>query len=81
MPMPVRIACFAMSDANHFASFGELVAQLVQQGADVRVWTDPAFRPQVEAAGAAFSNLFDGRPLDAVDNASRPFPVRHVTFA
>lgn len=79
--MAVRIACFAMSDANHFASFGELVAQLVQQGADVRVWTDPAFRPQVEAAGAAFSNLFNGRPLDAIDNASRPFPVRHVTFA
>lgn len=79
--MPVRIACFAMSDANHFSSYRELVFHLVQQGAEVCVWTDPVFRPQVQTAGATFANLFDGRPLDAVDDTSRPFPARHVTFA
>lgn len=77
----VRIAAFAMSDPNHFGGLLSVVAELVTAGADVRVWTDRRFETQVRGVGASFADILAGRPLDAVDDASRPMPARFVTFA
>lgn len=79
--MPPRIACFAMSDRNHLNGVLPVAAQLVRAGADVRFWTDPSFRVDVERAGAEFADIYDGVPLDLIDDSSRPLPSRYVTFA
>lgn len=78
---PARIAAFAMSDPNHFGGLLAVVAELVAVGAEVCVWTDRRFETQVRAVGAGFADILAGRPLDAIDNASRPLPARFVTFA
>lgn len=76
-----RIACFAMSDRDHFGGLLLVITELVQAGGEVSVWTDRKFKAEVEAAGAAFADLFDGLSLDEVDDRSRPLPSRSVTFA
>lgn len=78
--MQQRIACFVMATPTHFGSAMLVVAELVRAGAVVRVWTAAAFRPQIEAAGAEFADLFDPVPLSAVDDGSRPQGVTFVTF-
>ncbi len=76
-----RVACFAMSTAQKFHALKQVVSELVDAGAEVRFWTDAKFRPEVEAVGASFADLFDPVSLDEVDDVSRPIPSRYVTFA
>lgn len=79
--MTRRVACFAMSDRDHFNGLLLVIAELVRAGAEVCVWTDWKFRLETEAAGARFADLFDRLRLDQADDRSRPLPCRSVTFA
>ncbi|MEO6394735.1 MAG: glycosyltransferase [Devosia sp.] len=79
--MSVRIAAFTMSDPNHFSGLHSVTAELLGAGAEVKVWTHTRFQTQLEAIGAGFADIFRDRPLDAVDDTSRPLPSRFVTFA
>lgn len=70
-----------MSDNNHFAHALLVVEELVRGGASVRVWSDRSFERAVLTIGAEFSDLFANAPLEGIDDSSRPFPSRFVTFA
>lgn len=70
-----------MSFATHFNGVLAVAAELVRAGATVQVWTDKAFRPRIEAAGAEFADLFDPLTLTDVDNQSSRLGIRCVTFA
>ena len=58
-----------------------LTSALVRRGYDVHFLTDKSFAPLVEMAGARFVDIYAGRPLEAVDATSLPFPSRSVTFS
>ena len=77
----MKVAVFAMSDANHYRRVHAVVEALTAAGADVRVYSDRAFAPQARAAGATLVDVFTPFPLDRADPTSRPLPVRHVTWA
>ena len=78
---PVRIAGFAMGDANHFKNFLPVVAELVRAGAAVQVWTDAGFGAPLAAVGAAVADVFAAGSLEAADGDTRPVPARFVSFA
>lgn len=75
------IAVIAMTEAGHFQRLRPLIAGLAGMGADVRVFTDERFAAAAEGEGGRFEDLFAGRPLDAADDSSVPFPCRFVSFA
>jgi len=75
------IAVFTIPDQTHFKLTLNLAAGLVAAGADVRVLAHPSQAREIEAAGAAFIDLFGRFPVDAADDASRPLPSRYVTHA
>jgi UDP:flavonoid glycosyltransferase YjiC (YdhE family) len=77
----MRVACFATSVRSHIGGVLSVAAELAKAGAEVRVWTDPAFKLEVAAAGAQFSDLFAGRSLCQLGDVSQPRPARYVTFA
>jgi UDP:flavonoid glycosyltransferase YjiC (YdhE family) len=77
----MRIACFAMSFADHFNGVLVVVEELVRAGAKVRVWTDATFKSRIEAVGAEFADLFAVGSLDSVDDKSSPRGARGVSFA
>ncbi|HWV02759.1 MAG TPA: glycosyltransferase [Devosia sp.] len=79
--MSTRVACFAMSMAQKFRALRQVGNELVSAGAEVRFWTDAAFRRDVQAIGASFVDLFDPVSFEEVDDASRPISSRNVTFA
>lgn len=79
-PRP-SIVFMAMSDANHFRRIRPVVARTVAAGARATVFTDRAFAPLVEQAGAEFRDLLAGRPDAVEDDSSLPVPARFVTFA
>jgi UDP:flavonoid glycosyltransferase YjiC (YdhE family) len=79
--MTDRVAVFCMQGSGHFAQLRPVVAGLVATGFAVQVFTDRRFAADVAQAGATMIDLFDARPLEGVDTASIPIPVRNVTFA
>lgn len=79
--MTRRVACFAMSDRDHFNGLLLVIAELARAGAEVCVWTDRRFKTEAEAVGARFVDLFDRLSLEQADDRSRPLPCRFVTFA
>lgn len=79
--MVVRVACFAMSFADHFNGVMVAVEELVAVGAIVRVWTDTTFRSRIEAAGAEFADLYSQGTPDSADDKSTPRGARGVVFA
>lgn len=80
-PTPPRVVVFATDEAGHMSSLLPVVAGLVRHGASCTVFAPARDRTRLEAAGARFVDLFDGRPLAAADDASSPFPCRYVSFA
>lgn len=78
---PPTVAVFAMPEAGHVRRLLPLVAGLTAAGAQVEVFTESRFAPEVERAGGRFVDLFARYPLDRVDSDSRPVPCRYVTFA
>jgi MGT family glycosyltransferase len=75
------IVFVAMSDANHFRRLQALIERTVAAGARTTVFTDRAFAPLVERAGADFRDLLAGRPPPLDDDSSLPVAARFVTFA
>src|SRR4051794_10248535 len=75
--MPPRIAFFSMQTAQHFHRLRSLVRAVAARDVEAYVFTDAAFRPDVERAGAHFVDLFAGRPYD---DESEPLPIRFVAF-
>ena len=78
---PARIAGFAMGERNHFSNFLPVIAALVQAGAEVHVWTEPAFRAALAEVGAGVTDIFAAGDLAAADAETRPVPARFVSFA
>jgi UDP:flavonoid glycosyltransferase YjiC (YdhE family) len=78
---PTRIAVFCMPEPGHFQLLRPLVAGLARRGAEVGVFTARAFEAEVRSAGANFTDLFAGHPLESADDASLPFPCRYVSYA
>jgi MGT family glycosyltransferase len=75
------ILVMCMGGVGHVQLLLPLVAGFRRRGVPVRVMTHGEFRERVEAMGAAFVDLYAGRPLDAADATSVPVPSRWVTFA
>ena len=74
-------AIFCMSENGHFQRLRPLIAALSEAGTTVHVFTDAAFRPQVERAGGVFFDLFSKYPLEKADAESIPISSRYVAFA
>jgi UDP:flavonoid glycosyltransferase YjiC (YdhE family) len=70
-----------MGGQGHVQRLRPLVAALVERQVDVWVFTEGRFEGDIRHEGASFIDLFDGRPIDSVDDESRPLPCRYVTFA
>jgi len=75
------VVIFAMSERGHMETLLPLVSGLAALGASTHVFTDRRFEREIRAAGAAFHDLYAGRPLATADDASSPFPCRYVSFA
>jgi len=80
MSRPV-VALFCMPEHGHFRQLRALMADLVQAGFAVHVFTHGRYGPEVERAGAQLVDLFAACPLEQADDESRPFPCRYVTWA
>jgi UDP:flavonoid glycosyltransferase YjiC (YdhE family) len=72
---------FVMAENGHFQRVRALVADLVRAGIRTHVFTDRCFRPEVEAAGGRFVDLFAAHALEDADGESIPVPCRNVSFA
>lgn len=79
MSRPVVVFC--MQGVGHLQMLLPVVTALRARGRVVHVLTHGDFRGAVERAGARFTDLFRGRPLEAVDATSIPVPCRFVSFA
>ncbi len=66
---------------SHTRTLLPVVAALEEGGVAVDVMTRLDLRPEVERTGAGFIDLYDGYPVEAVDDSSHPIPSRYVTFA
>ena len=75
------VALFCMPEHGHFRQMRALIEDLVLAGCAVHVFAASAYAPDVERLGARPIDLFARLPLAAVDDESRPFPCRYVTFA
>ncbi len=76
----MRIAVFAIAEANHFRSVGPVVEALASAGVEVRVYGGGAYAAEVEAAGATLVDVYARFPIAAVDAVSRPGSSRMVTW-
>jgi UDP:flavonoid glycosyltransferase YjiC (YdhE family) len=72
---------FTMGANGHVQRLRPLVAALAARGMEPWVFTDARFEADIRAEGGQFTDLYDGRPLAAVDDESRPMPARYVSFA
>jgi UDP:flavonoid glycosyltransferase YjiC (YdhE family) len=70
-----------MPEAGHFQRLRPLINALAGRGIEPHVFTDRRFADEVERSGGRFIDLFAGRPLEAADAESTPFPCRYVSFA
>jgi len=77
----MRVAVFAMGDANHFWRTHTVTRALAEAGVDVRVYSERRFAEAVAACGATLVDLLTPYPLERADRESRPLPVRNVTWA
>src|SRR5438874_9661415 len=75
------VAVFCMGEEGHFQRLRPLISGLASRGIRTHVFTDRRFENHVAAVGGDFADLFAGRPLDAADAESQPFPCRFVSFA
>ncbi len=75
------IVCFSTLESGHMRRLLVVLEGLMGRGRDAYVFSPSAFRPEIEASGAAFVDLFAGRSLDSFDSTSMPIPIRYVTFA
>lgn len=66
---------------SHVQRLLPLVAGLSRRGRTVHVMTRAEARPQVEAAGGVFFDLYTKYPLEAADDETRPVASRLVSFA
>jgi UDP:flavonoid glycosyltransferase YjiC (YdhE family) len=78
---PSSVVIFAMGDTGHFKRLRPIIAGLAARGLRTHVFTRADRRDEVRALGGEFTDLLEGRPLDAADAASVPLPSRSVTFA
>jgi MGT family glycosyltransferase len=76
---PVVAIC--VQGLGHIRAMLPVLACLQERGREVHVMTREDLRPEVERIGARFIDLFDGRPVEEVDDSSIPVPSRYVTFA
>ena len=74
-------AVFAMSERGHFKRMLPVIDGLARAGVAAHVFTDAAFRRDVERAGGIFVDLFARHTVDDADRSSIPIPSRFVTFA
>lgn len=79
--MSRSVVVICMQGAGHIAVLLPVIEALRYRGCKVHAMTHRAFRGAVENAGARFSDLYAGRPLEAVDAGSLPIPARFVSFA
>jgi MGT family glycosyltransferase len=70
-----------MPEAGHFQRLRPLISDLAARGVEPHVFTDRRFAADVERCGGRFVDLFAGRPLEAADAESTPYPCRYVSFA
>jgi UDP:flavonoid glycosyltransferase YjiC (YdhE family) len=70
-----------MPEHGHFQPLRALIADLVLAGCAVHDFTSGVYAREVERLGARVIDLFARQPLEQVDDESRPFPCRYVTFA
>lgn len=75
------VAIFCMPEHGHFQPLRPLIADLAMAGCAVHVFTSGGYAREVERLGARAVDLFARLPLEQVDDESRPFPCRYVTFA
>jgi UDP:flavonoid glycosyltransferase YjiC (YdhE family) len=75
------VVVFEMGDRSHFNPLRPLIGGMVARGARVVVFTTAAFAEDVRANGAEFVDVFEGRPLAAIDNRSIPPSSRFISFA
>ncbi len=76
---PILLVC--MPEFGYLQRQLTVVQALTARGHQAHVLTDPRFAEPVRRAGGILIDLFEGRPLEAVDATSIPVPSRYVTFA
>jgi len=72
---------FSMRDTGHFKRLRPIIGGLVARGFRTHVFTQTGYREEVGRLGGEFSDLFEGRLLEAADATSVPVPARSVAFA
>jgi len=75
------VAFVATHETGHFMRLRALIAHVVAEGWEARVFTNDRFRAAVEAVGGIFHDLYGPCPLAEADDESIPNAVRHVTHA
>lgn len=75
-----RVVAVCVQALGHIRAMLPVLSCLRERGLEVDVMTQRRLRPEVERIGARFIDLFDGRPVEAVDDSSIPVPSRYVTF-
>lgn len=76
-----RVAFFSMAALSHFRRCRALLEAMTASGFEVTAFTGRQFEAEAVAAGAAFVDMFENRPLAAADDVSVPLPCRYVTWA
>ncbi len=77
----INVVLFCMPEFGHLKRLLPLIQGLARSGANVHVFTDPAFSGAVQTSGGRYHDLFRDRPLALADDQSRPIPSRYVSFA
>jgi UDP:flavonoid glycosyltransferase YjiC (YdhE family) len=76
-----RFALFNAQSSSHLGFLLPLAEELARSGHEVHVFTEAVLREEVEQAGLWFHDLYEGRPVEAVDDTSTPVPIRDVAHA
>ena len=79
--MTGSVVVLCMGGIGHVQILLPLISGLTARGCVVHAMTRADFRAEIERAGGCFANLYAGRPLDAADATSIPYPTRFVSFA
>jgi UDP:flavonoid glycosyltransferase YjiC (YdhE family) len=66
---------------SHLSGTLELVRQLAETPATVRIWTERSFAPMAKQCGFEFADLYRDRSLEKADNISLLLAIRYVSFA
>lgn len=76
---PVVAIC--VQALGHIRAMLPVLGCLRERGEEVYVMTRSDLQSEVKRIGARFVDLFEGRPVESVDDSSIPVPSRYVTFA